>query len=209
MYVQKAIVETALGLFLKQGVRATTMDQISEQLGISKKTLYEHFASKEALMEAGAEVLLSRTEAELKALREQHSSNALLAMAATASYAYRMLASMNPILFLELRRLPWSLRRSVLGRIQQIIAENLTSSLRQGIAEGTFRADIPLHVLPLWFGYVVAYIVFNSDFTQEAGLSVADAYAESLLLFLYGLSTEKGRHLLETYKQHIRETYAR
>lgn len=207
--MREAIVETALGLFLKQGVRATTMDQISDQLGISKKTLYEHFASKEALMEACAEALLSRTEAEVQLLRQQHTSNALLAMAATASYAYRMLASMNPILFLELRRLPLSLRRSVLGRIQQIITENLTHSLRQGIAEGTFRADVPLHLLPLWFSYVVAYIVLNPDFTQAAGLSVADAYAESLLLFLYGISTEKGRALLETYKQHIRETYAR
>ncbi len=209
MGVRELIIETALNLFLKQGVRTTTMDQISDQLGISKKTLYEHFDSKESLMAACAEVLLSRTEAEVQALRQQHASNALLAIAATASYAYRMLASMNPILFLELRRLPLSLRRSVLSRIQQIITENLTASLQQGIAEGTFRPDVPLQVLPLWFSYVVAYIVLNPDFTQAAGLSVPDAYAESLLLFLYGLSTEKGRALLETYKQHIRETYAR
>lgn len=207
--MRENILEVALELFLKQGVRATTMDQISEQLGISKKTLYEHFESKEALMEACAERLLSQVEAEVRALRAQHSSNALLAIAATASYAYRTLASMNPIIFTELRRLPLALRRSVLHRIQHIIFENLTQSLQQGIAEGTFRAEVPVQMLPLWFSYVVAFIVMNPDFTQAVGLSAADVYAESLLLLLYGLCTQQGRSLLETYKQHIRETYAR
>lgn len=64
--MRELIVETALTLFLKQGVRTTTMDQISDQLGISKKTLYEHFDSKESLMAACAEALFSRTEAKYK-----------------------------------------------------------------------------------------------------------------------------------------------
>ncbi|MFI5264856.1 MAG: TetR/AcrR family transcriptional regulator, partial [Candidatus Kapaibacterium sp.] len=38
--------------FRTQGYSQTTMDELAESLGMSKKTLYEHFRSKEQLAEA-------------------------------------------------------------------------------------------------------------------------------------------------------------
>ncbi len=50
------LMEQAEGLFLEQGYRAVSMDQIAEAAGISKMTIYKHFPSKEALF---IEVILS------------------------------------------------------------------------------------------------------------------------------------------------------
>ena len=38
--------------FLTQGFRSVTMDDLAAELGMSKKTLYAHFPSKKALLEA-------------------------------------------------------------------------------------------------------------------------------------------------------------
>ena len=49
---RRAILETAYRLFLQQGYDKTSMSEITAQVGGSKATLYNHFASKEALFVA-------------------------------------------------------------------------------------------------------------------------------------------------------------
>lgn len=50
--MREKISQIALGLFIRDGLKKTTMDQLALELGISKKTIYQFFASKEALIEA-------------------------------------------------------------------------------------------------------------------------------------------------------------
>lgn len=50
MELQQKIVEVALALFYQQGFHATGVEQIREAAGVSKKTLYKYFASKDDLM---------------------------------------------------------------------------------------------------------------------------------------------------------------
>lgn len=44
--------QAAARLFLEQGLQAVSMDQVAEAAGVSKRTVYGHFGSKEALFEA-------------------------------------------------------------------------------------------------------------------------------------------------------------
>jgi AcrR family transcriptional regulator len=50
--VRQRILETAKDLFYREGIHAVGIDTIIERSGIAKATLYHHFASKEALIEA-------------------------------------------------------------------------------------------------------------------------------------------------------------
>ena len=44
------LIDTAIGLFAEAGFHATGIDTILEEAGVSKKTLYRHFRSKEELI---------------------------------------------------------------------------------------------------------------------------------------------------------------
>ena len=50
--MKEKIIQKATELFFTIGVRNVTMDDIAEQLGISKKTIYLHFENKTKLVEA-------------------------------------------------------------------------------------------------------------------------------------------------------------
>jgi AcrR family transcriptional regulator len=50
--MKERILETADRLFYLQGIRAIGVDTISAEIGISKRTLYNHFPSKDALISA-------------------------------------------------------------------------------------------------------------------------------------------------------------
>jgi AcrR family transcriptional regulator len=49
--IKEHILTTSTELFLDLGFKSVTMDEIAAQLGMSKKTLYSHYSTKEALVE--------------------------------------------------------------------------------------------------------------------------------------------------------------
>ena len=46
------ILNRSAGVFLRLGLRSVTMDDLSSELGISKKTLYQYFSDKDSLINA-------------------------------------------------------------------------------------------------------------------------------------------------------------
>src|SRR5262245_13288776 len=50
--MQERILETADRLFYQQGIRAIGVDTVADEIGISKRTLYNHYPSKDALIAA-------------------------------------------------------------------------------------------------------------------------------------------------------------
>ncbi|MGB1238594.1 MAG: TetR/AcrR family transcriptional regulator, partial [Pseudomonadales bacterium] len=53
-----AIVQAAIEAFQEKGAQCTSMDSIAERAQVSKRTVYNHFASKERLLEEVFELWL-------------------------------------------------------------------------------------------------------------------------------------------------------
>lgn len=66
--VRERILETACDLFYRQGYRATGINQIIAESGVAKASFYDHFSSKDTLLEAYVEEMSRR---EMEDLREQ------------------------------------------------------------------------------------------------------------------------------------------
>jgi AcrR family transcriptional regulator len=49
------LIETALRLFYEQGIHAVGINQVLAEAGVAKQTLYNHFESKDSLLEAAIE----------------------------------------------------------------------------------------------------------------------------------------------------------
>src|SRR5580704_3071965 len=47
---RQRLAETGLRLFLKQGYEATTLDQIAEAAGVSRRTVFHYFDQKEDIL---------------------------------------------------------------------------------------------------------------------------------------------------------------
>lgn len=58
-----AILDAAVEEFATSGFDPTSMDRIAERAGVSKRTVYNHFQSKDALFEAIVQELITQTEA--------------------------------------------------------------------------------------------------------------------------------------------------
>ena len=59
---KKAILEAALELFSRQGFEATSISQLADAVGIRKASLYSHFDSKQAILDALVKEVLEEYE---------------------------------------------------------------------------------------------------------------------------------------------------
>src|SRR6185437_7363945 len=62
--MKKRILSKTADLFMRYGIRSITMDEIAANLGISKKTIYQFFTDKEALVYAVIEQEIGKNEIE-------------------------------------------------------------------------------------------------------------------------------------------------
>ena len=69
------LIDIAMRLFSRRGFRATGVDQIMEETGIAKTTLYRHFASKEDLIVAALAKADEAARDELRAYVEKQSDD--------------------------------------------------------------------------------------------------------------------------------------
>src|SRR5436309_7779433 len=69
---RQQIVEAAQAHFFSHGFRSVTMDDLAEELGISKKTLYAYFPGKIELLEAVLADKFAGVEAKLSEITRAH-----------------------------------------------------------------------------------------------------------------------------------------
>jgi len=110
------IADTALELFASQGYAETTIDQIAHAARVGRRTVFRHFASKEAML---LDHLVVRREVALQRLRERPLSepplvslHAVLRELCEEGYDRRLLAQIRAVLGSEPLRLRGELSTS-------------------------------------------------------------------------------------------------
>src|SRR5262249_11719535 len=60
---QTRIIDAALGLFAEHGVRGTSLQMIADEIGVSKAAVYQQYNTKDEIVLAVAEVVVTRLDA--------------------------------------------------------------------------------------------------------------------------------------------------
>ena len=95
--------EFAIAQFMQYGVKSVSMDDISGQLGISKKTLYKHFSNKEELIDMCMSDFI-RKEKQLINHLQDTSDDAIHAMKNITEHIMSTFRIMRPQLLYELQK---------------------------------------------------------------------------------------------------------
>lgn len=64
--VEAEVLSSAVSCFEENGIRGTTIDQIADLSGVSRRTIYRYFSSKEGILRAAFEMISCNLAEELK-----------------------------------------------------------------------------------------------------------------------------------------------
>lgn len=199
MEVQERILDTAFTLFRQYGTRSITMDDIAVRMGISKKTLYAHFADKSDLVTN----VMSR---HLKLMEDQcvdgltQSKDAIEELFLVMKMLEDKLRNMNPVVMMDLQKYHAKAFQLFEQHREVFMLQMIRRNLERGIREGLFREDLDLDILS-HFRAASSMFCFQPELFPMNGYDMTKVQRVLLEHFLYGVATKKGYEEIENYKK--------
>ncbi len=139
------IVAAARSIFLSEGFRRVTMDDLAASLRMSKKTMYQHFPSKIALVEAVLHDKIASVQAALSATSDAASFEDKLA--GSLETIMRVVEEVRPPMMRDLETETPHLFGVIQTARAEMIRSHFGSLLKEGQREGLMRRDIPVPIL--------------------------------------------------------------
>ncbi len=200
--MKSRILEKGTELFFRYGVKTVTMDAIASELGISKKTIYQHFPDKDSMV---YEVVKSFVEQDMKKWEELDKlySNVIEKMFKSFEMVKDMLVQMNPRLLFEIQKFFPTAFQLFKNHGEKYINENLIADFKKGAQFGYFRNDIDFELLAR-LRMAEVDLAFNPDFYPNNKLSLYDTQLTLMDIFMRGILTEKGLTLYTSYQNNLK-----
>lgn len=189
--LKSRIIDYAMGEFYKRGVRAVKMDEISQGLHVSKRTVYEIFGDKEELLLAGLKI----KNQEMREKLEVYSCNGAHNVVDIIGYFYKLQMEVNSMVgvafYEEIHRMP----RVVEFFNQEHEREfaDRVKFLKAGVEEGLFRQDIDYSLTMELLSASMSEIMHNQLYKKYSMQEMFDNY---FLVIIRGFCTERGVALL-------------
>lgn len=199
MEMQDRIASKAHELFFRYGIRSISMDEIASQLGISKKTIYQFYADKDALVQLVVENMLSDNEGECFNTRNL-SENPVHEVFIALDMLQDMLKVTNPNIVYDLQKYHPAAYRKLADHHNKFLFELIVQNLEEGKQQQLYRQDLDSEIIAR-FRLTTVFMIFDPDFTTNLGKSSLTAVIEEITIhFLYGIATIKGQKLIQKYK---------
>lgn len=179
-------------MFTKYGIRSITMESIANELGISKRTLYEKFEDKDDLV---SQVVTEGGNFHKKKCLEiiDESENVVDAISKIARLHSNTFSKINPLFFEDLKKCHPSIHNKIHKRGELRDYSITLSLLKRGVIEEIFRSDVDIDVVNV-FIHQIADILNTNIFSNIKIEILRDSV---FMPYLKGISTDKGRKLIE------------
>lgn len=189
--LKSRIIDYAMGEFYKRGVRAVKMDEISQGLHVSKRTVYEIFGDKEELLLAGLKI----KSQEMREKLETYSCNVAHNVVDIIGYFYKLQMEVNSMVgvafYEEIHRMP-----RVIEFFKQEHEREFADRvkfLKAGVEERLFRQDIDYSLTMELLSASMSEIMRNQIYKKYSMQQIFDNF---FLVIIRGFCTERGAALL-------------
>src|SRR5437879_4872938 len=188
------MVEAARAHFFSHGFRSVTMDDLAEELGISKKTLYAHFPSKIALLEAVLADKFAGVSTTLEKITREHPHDFPVALHELLANTQRELDEIKPPFVRDMRQKAPQVFKIVERRRAELIERHFGKLFVEGQRTGMVRKDIPAKLMIEILLSMVQGIM-NPPKMQELEMTPKEGFAGIIKIVLEGALTRKGQKL--------------
>ncbi len=199
MEIKDRVREKAKELFHIYGIRSVTMDEIANQLGVSKKTIYQSFSDKSELVDEITVDMLDCNKQSCVCCR-QEAKDAVHEILLAIDAVKAITDQMNPSLLFDLERgYPNSYKR-FLNFMQDYLFGIIVDNLKWGKKDGLFREDINEEIYARARLEMIPF-PFNERIFPKSKYTLAKVMETLHELYLYSIVTPKGLKLIEKYSK--------
>lgn len=199
MEPQDRILQKAHELFLRYGIRSVSMDEIASQLGMSKKTIYQFYTDKDALVHGVIDTEINCSKSECMSHKER-CENPVHEIYLAVEMVQDMLRVMNPSIIYDMQKYHPGAFKKMRDHQENFLYGIIKQNLDEGKLLGLYRPEIDTHILSK-FRLASVFLLFDQHLFPADKFNIGEVLAEMTMNFLNGLTTTKGQKLIEKYNK--------
>lgn len=193
--MKQEILNTATSLFLNIGFKSITMDDIAQEMAISKKTIYSHYAHKTDLVEDASMQLLEKILKHVNEIIAQD-HNPIEEIYEIKKYVLQHLKGENSSPVQQLQKYYVKIYSKIKQRQFDHMQKFVESNLSRGIAQGLYREDLTVaFVSRIYFIGITG--IKNNEIFDPADFPPGQLHEVYLEYHLRAIVTSKGRNILD------------
>lgn len=191
------IYQMVLRLYRKYGIKSVTMDDVSRELGISKKTLYAFVKDKKELVEKAVLHEFDFVKECFNNVFEKEGINAIEQLIEVNYFMRNQLKYHSSSLDYDLKKYYPELFHKINEKKQQEMYDSVLSNMKKGKEEGIYREDLKEEIIAKL--YVTRIIhAHESEIITIEDFIAPEAYKEYFVYHIRGIANQKGIEILES-----------
>ena len=189
--LRQRIIDAAMQCFMQKGIKAVRMDDIANELSISKRTLYEIFQNKEDLLFEGVKNATEQQRQSMLVYSQQH-NDVMQIILHFYVLKIRELDTVNPLFFTEINK--YDKVRNYLQERHEEQRKNTNKFFLRGVEEGYFLPQLNYDIVTRLGDASMEYVMSTKMYKEY---SLQELFKNFVSVLLRGYCTEKGQRLLE------------
>lgn len=190
---KKDYINRAISVFRQDGLRLS-LEEVAVKMGITKKTIYNHFTSKDELLK---ECILSISSDMREAMSglDDPAYSAVENMRRAFSRVNDFFIVLSPIFFYDIMRLNpnQAMSEHIVG--WDLFQQKMEMNLKQGVKEGVYKKNLDVEFLSRYmaysaFGFYINGLINHNPYIKRS------YFADIAEYNLHAIVTEKGKQLL-------------
>lgn len=191
----KHILERVIELYSKFGIKSITMDDVANELGISKKTLYKYVVDKNDLVNKAVMLDVERHFNIINQIKEKK-LNAIDELLEINRYITDMIKNYNPSWDYDLKKYYADIYKKLFQLRREQMLISVVDNIKRGIKGGFYRDDLDakmiakLHLLRL-------ENMSNTDIFSSEEFASVKVFNELFKYHIRGIANNKGIKYIE------------
>jgi TetR/AcrR family transcriptional regulator, cholesterol catabolism regulator len=191
----KNILSKVRELYTMYGIKGITMDDVAKELGISKKTLYQHVTDKEDLVSKFVDNEIAMRKKQIcECFKARY--NAIEELFEISFFMNKLMREQNPATEHDLKKYYPEQHQKIVNVRREGMVSYILLNLEKGKKQGLYRADMDDEVIAKLYLSRSESISSSSLYTVEELTSIK-IFIELLTHHIRGIATPEGIKELE------------
>jgi len=184
-------------MFFSSGIKSITMDDISRETGVSKRTIYENFRDKDELVSTCLKMMDERFGNKYERI-EKEAENSIIMVLRFMKLGIDIFNTINPLFFSDLKKYHFKVWKETMAERDKKHYARTLSILRKGMEEGMFRNKINIEVVAILLNEQLRILSDETVFPASR-FPKSVVFENVMINFFRGIATIKGLELIEKH----------
>lgn len=193
--MKESILTKSTDMFLTHGFKSVTMDEIASEMGISKKTIYQHFSNKNSLVEAVSLQLFETIFGGIDNIYKLD-KNPIDELFLIKDFILKNLKDESTSPIYQLQKYYPKIHKSLMAKQFEKMVDCVVGNINKGIEQGLFRKELNVDLI-VRFYYAGMTSLKDVEIFDPIKFGTKLLQTEYLEYHLRGICTQKGVHKLE------------